>query len=132
MLIWLAKRKSRKSVIRVYQCKEAGFHESHFFTFNEIEIPTKFYLIFDVSEILISMSKSDFWFRFLFQLFTCNKIESQTKFHSLFVKISMSKSEFRIWFWCQNWNFHFGFNFNIGMLILISISDFDTRFQCQN
>jgi hypothetical protein len=97
--------------LRVTKFKPIRFQrKSFFFTFDEIEIPTKFYpnfvkvSMFGFSGISISMSKSELQFRFWFRLITFDEIKIPTKFHSVFVKISMSsKSEFqfqfRFWYW---------------------------------
>jgi hypothetical protein len=55
-------------------------------------------------------------------VFTFDKIEISAKFHTDFVGISMSKSEFhRFWLRYQNRNFDFRFDFDIGITILIWI-----------
>jgi hypothetical protein len=106
-----------------------GFHESRFFfTFDEIEIPKKFYpnfviiSMFRFYEISISMSQSEFRFR----LFTFDEIKIPRKFHTDFAEISMSKSDFRFRFWCWNRNSESDFDFWFG--ISIPTSDFRFRY----
>jgi hypothetical protein len=94
---------------------QVGFPRKSFFTFDEIEIPTKFYpnlveiSMFRISKISISMSKSEFRFWFRFRLFTFDEIEIPTKVHIDFVEISMSKSEFRFRFRHRNSDSDFDF-----------------------
>jgi hypothetical protein len=108
-----------------------GFPWKSFFTFDAIEIPTKFYpnfveiSMFRLSEIFISMLKSEFRFRFRFRLFTFAKIEIPMEVQTDFeIEIPISTSECQFWFRFRNRNF------DSDIRIPTSVQDFKNK--CRN